>query len=120
MEKKGFLYVFLAFLVVVLASCSRLESERHKLFMKGQILEVTGNTAFLCIGSKDAAEVGDRFTVYKFTRVGNPNPEEVERPSYKREVAGKIKIIEVFEEHMAKAIILSGDVKPNYFIEMEE
>jgi hypothetical protein len=40
-------------------------------------------------------------------------------PIYKREVAGRIKIVEIFDEHMAKAIILAGEVKPNYFAEME-
>ena len=97
-----------------------MESERHKLLMKGQILDVIDNSAYLCIGSKDGAEVGDQFTVYKFTRTGNPNLEYAGHPYYKRDVVGKIKIIEIFDEHMAKANILSGEVKPNYFVELED
>ena len=119
MERKLPFSAFLILLIVVLAGCSRVESERHKLLMKGQILEVVGDSAYFCIGSKDEAEVGDQFTVYKFMRADNPNSETPERPYYKREVAGRIKITEVFEEHMAKAIILSGEVKPNYFVEFE-
>jgi len=50
----------------------------------------------------------------------NPKSEYAEQPYYTREVAGKIKIIEVFDEHMAKATILSGEVKPHYFAEIDE
>jgi hypothetical protein len=120
MKRKLFFNVFLVFLAVALAGCSRMESERHKLLMKGQILDVIGNSAYLCIGSKDGAEAGDRFTVYKFTRTVNPKSEYAEQPYYKREVAGKIKIIEIFDEHMAKATILSGEVKPHDFAEIED
>jgi hypothetical protein len=119
MRRNLFFKAFLMFLLVALAGCSRMESERHKLLMKGQILEVIDNAAYLCIGSKDGAEVGDQFTVYKFTRIENPNSKYADQPYYKREVAGRIKIVEVFDEHMAKAIILSGEVKPPYVAELE-
>jgi hypothetical protein len=119
MKRKLFVNAFLVFLVVALAACSRMESERHKLLMKGQVLDVIGNSAYLCVGSKDGAEVGDQFTVYKFTQAVNPNSEYSGQPYYKREVAGKIKIVEIFDEHMAKAVILAGEVKPHYFAELE-
>jgi hypothetical protein len=118
MKRKLFFNAFLVFLAVALAGCSRMESERHKLVMKGQILDVIGDSAYLCIGSKDGAEVGDQFTVYKFMRTVNPYSDYAEQPYYKREVAGRIKIIEIFDEHMAKAIILVGEVKPHYFAEL--
>ena len=110
---------FLVFLVVVLAGCSKMESARHEHLMKGQILEVTDNSAYLCIGSKDGAEVGDQFAVYKFTRGVNPDSKYSAHPHYEREQVGKIKITEIVDEHMAKANILSGEVKPHYFIELE-
>ena len=96
-----------------------MDSARHKMLMKGQILEVTDNSAYLCIGSKDRAEVGDQFVVYKFTRVVNPDSKYAPHPQYDREQVGKIKITEIVDEHMAKATILAGEVKPNYFVELE-
>ena len=119
MKSKLFFKAFLLFLVVAVVGCSRMEAQRHKLSMKGQILDVIGNSAYLCIGSKDGAEVGDQFMVYRFSRAMNPNAEYAEQPYYKREVAGKIRIIEIFDEHMAKARILEGEVKPHYFAELE-
>ena len=119
MRRKILFNAFLAILIVTMAGCSRLESERHKILMKGQILEVTDNSAYLCIGSKDGAEVGDQFAVYKFTRVENPDSKYAGQPYYKRDEVGKIKITEIVHEHMAKANIVSGEVKPNYFVELE-
>jgi hypothetical protein len=116
MKRKILFNAFLVILIVTMAGCSRMESERHKILMKGQILEVTDNSAYLCIGSKDGAEVGDQFAVYKFTRVANP---DAAHPHYEREQVGKIKITEIVDEHMAKANIVAGEVKPNYFVELE-
>ena len=110
----------LVLLVVALAGCSRMETARHEILMKGQILEVTDNSAYLCIGSKDGADVGDQFAVYKFTRAVNPDSKYAAHPYYEREVVGKIKITEIVDEHMAKANIVAGEVHPNYFVELEE
>lgn len=120
MKRKLVFNAFLVFLVVALVGCSDMESARHEILMKGQILEVTDNSAYLCIGSKDGAEVGDQFAVYKFTRAENPDSKYAGHPYYKREVVGRIKITDVFDEHMAKANILAGEVKPNYFVELED
>jgi hypothetical protein len=119
MKSKLVFNAFLVFLVLALAGCSRMESARHEHIMKGQILEVTDNSAYLCIGSKDGAEVGDQFVVYKFTRGVNPDSKYTSQPYYKRDQVGKIKITEIIDEHMARAKILEGEVKPHYFVELE-
>jgi hypothetical protein len=119
MKRKVLFKAFLMILIVTVAGCSRMESARHEILMKGQILEVTDNSAYLCIGSKDGAEVGDQFAVYKFTRVVNLDSKHATHPQYEREQVGKIKITEIVDEHMAKANILAGEVKPNYFVELE-
>jgi hypothetical protein len=120
MKKKILFNAFLVILVVAMAGCSRMDTARHEMLMKGQFLEVTDNSAYLCIGSKDGAEVGDQFAVYKFTRVANPDSKYAAHPKYDREQVGKIKITEIVDEHMAKANIASGEVKPTYFIELED
>jgi hypothetical protein len=119
MKNKVFFNALLVILIITMTGCSKMESARHEVLMKGQILEVTDNSAYLCIGSKDGAEVGDQFVVYKFTRAVNPDSKDAPHPQYDREQVGKIKITEIVDGHMAKAKILSGEVKPNYFVELE-
>ena len=111
---------FLLIFIVAMAGCSKMETAKHEILMKGQILEITNNSAYLCIGSKDGAEVGDQFAVYKFTRAVNPDSTYDVHPSYKREQVGRIKITEIVDEHMAKAHVLTGEVHPGYLVELEE
>ena len=111
--------VLLTVLLVVIAGCSTMGSLEHNVMMKGQILDVTDNSAYLCIGSKDGAEVGQEYAVYKFSRAMNPNPKYAAQPYFKRDKVGKIKITEIVDEHMAKASIVRGEVKANDFVELE-
>jgi hypothetical protein len=111
--------VLLTVLLVVIAGCSTMGSLEHNVLMKGQILDVTDNSAYLCIGSKDGAEVGQEYAVYKFSRAMNPNPKYAAQPYFKRDKVGKIKITEIVDEHMAKASIVRGEVKANDFVELE-
>jgi hypothetical protein len=99
------------------AGCATLESWEHKYVMRGQILEVSGDTAYLCIGSADGAQPGQELTVYRFVRTGSLSPKSSLR--YKREKTGKIRIIEVVDEHMANARIISGEAKEHYVVELE-
>jgi hypothetical protein len=85
--------------------------------MRGQILDVNQNTAYLCIGSRDGARAGQEFSVYKFERIFS-NP-KMQVPSFKREETGTVKITEIVDEHYAKASILNGDVKVNYVVELK-
>lgn len=103
--------------VVALAGCATLETAGHKYIMRGQILEMSGDTAYLCIGSADGATVGQELTVYKFVRTGSLSSKTSLR--YKRELTGKVKITEIVDEHMANAKIISGEARENYIVELE-
>jgi hypothetical protein len=78
--------------------------------MSGQILEVSDGVVYLCVGTKDGAQVGQEFTAYRFERIPSVNPKST-APSFKRAETGKIKISAIVDEHMATAKILSGSVK---------
>jgi len=86
--------------------------------MRGQILEVDDNIAYLCIGSSDGASVGQELTVVKHGRM--PTPARFSEPRYKREEIGKVKIVEIVDEHYAKANVLTGEVKVNYVVELRK
>ena len=112
-------FTFAALLIVglMLSGCASLQTAGHKYIMRGQVLEVSNSTAYLCVGTKDGAQIGQEFVVYRFERTPSVNPKST-APSYKRVETGKIKITEIVDEHMATAKILSGSVKSNDVAEL--
>lgn len=110
--------LFMVFLVAVVG-CASLESGAHKYLMRGQILEIADDTAYLCVGSKDGAKAGQEYMVYRFVRAPNPSPKAVQ-PYYKREQIGKVRVTEIVDEHMATAKVLAGHVKENDVVELEQ
>lgn len=105
-------------LFLVTAGCASLETAGHKYLMRGQVIDMTEGMAYLCIGSADGAQVGQELTAYKFVKAPNPNPKSVQ-PYYTREETGKVKIVEIVDEHYARAKVLSGEVKENYVVELK-
>lgn len=103
----------LAIFVIAGAGCASLDSMRHQYIMRGQVLEAEGSDVYLCIGSKDGAEVGQEFVVYRFVKSGR------RYPSVLKENKGTVKIIEIIDEHYAKAKVLAGDVKVNDVVELK-
>ena len=89
----------------------------HKYLMKGQILEVDKQEAYLCIGSAEGAKAGQKFSVFRYVKARG-SVEKQSLPGYKRELVGAVKITEVVDEHFAKAIILDGDIKINDVAEL--
>ena len=98
------------------AGCAASNSVRHQYLMRGQILEMTNGTAYLCIGSSEGAKVGQEYDVYRFEKAESPGKQQ---SSYKREKTGAVKIIEIVDEHFARAEVVSGEVKENLFVELK-
>ena len=119
MKKSGVISILFMVLALGMASMAGAASLEHKYFMVGQILEVNGDAAYLCIGSKEGAQVGQELTVYKHVRTPNPNSKSPV-PYFKREETGKIKILEIVDEHMATAKIIKGKVQINNTAELNE
>lgn len=115
--KKGTLAgVLLAVLLMVMGGCAMMGTVRHEYFMRGQILDVNNNIAYLCIGSSDGASVGQELTVHRFEKI--PGTSRA-KSSFKKVETGKIKIIEIVDEHYAKAEVVTGEVKVNYTAELK-
>lgn len=112
--KAKFIFITLGIIVFFITSCATLETARHKYIMRGQILEVSADGVYLCIGSADGAEVGQELKVYRFVRL----PPMKTIPNYKREDTGTVKITEVVDEHFAIAKILTGEARENYIVEL--
>lgn len=104
--------ILVVILTLMVSGCAGLQAAGHKHVMRGQILEVSDSIAYLCVGSNDGAQIGQELTVYRFNKIPNPSV-KTKSPQFKRQEIGKIKILEIVDEHMANATILSGDVKVN-------
>ena len=89
-----------------------LEKARHAIFMRGQILDVEGGTAYLCLGTEQGAKVGDVLTVRRYVKIGGARG-----GNYRVDNIGSVQITEVFS-HMANAKILKGDVKVHDVVDL--
>jgi hypothetical protein len=117
MKRNYILSALLAIFIIAVAGCASLGSAGHKYVMRGQILETTGSDVYLCVGSKDGANVGQEFAVYRFVKEISPNPKLPMR--FRKEEKGTVKITEIVDEHYAKAKVLAGDVKVNDVVELK-
>jgi hypothetical protein len=117
MRKTAILNVFLAILFIVTAGCATMETAKHGYMMKGQILDVSNGVAYLCIGSAEGAKAGQEFPVYRHTKLEYTGEKQASQ-RYNREQVGSVKIMEVVDEHYAKANVLRGDIKANDIAEL--
>jgi hypothetical protein len=121
MQNRTLVNGFGMLLMLIIAGCATLKSAGHEYIMRGQILEIAGDSAYLCIGSHDGAKVGQEYTVYRFVRSPSVIPaSRPQIPYYRREEIGKIKITEIVDEHMATAKVLSGEVAANDVVELNK
>ncbi len=102
-------FIPVTFIAFLMFSCATVY---HGYLMKGSIIEASDSNVYLCIGSKDGASVGQELNVYKIIRV------TAARPTFRRELAGKVKITEIVDEHFAKAIVISGKADKDDIVEL--
>jgi len=116
MKTKSFIYTVL--LVILVVAISYVFFHHHKYFMRGTVLEVVDGTIYLCVGSSDGAKAGQELTVIRVVNTGNFNPKGY--PVFERKEVGKVKILEIVDEHMANAKIISGEAKLNDIVELKK
>lgn len=103
-------------LLLPLAGCAGMEGAGHKYVMRGQILEVSDDSTYLCVGTNDGAKVGQELGVYKYTK--RPSHPKLQARKFKKEKTGVVRITGIMDEHMATAKIISGQAKQNYIVEL--
>jgi hypothetical protein len=119
MKKKSFIYMVLLVLLVVTTSYAA--SVYHKYLMRGTVLESTDGKIYLCVGTSDGAKAGQELTVVRFVKTETESPGlKGQHPMFKREEVGKVKILEIVDEHMANAKIISGEAKVNDIVELKK
>jgi hypothetical protein len=106
-------------LVLFVVSTSFAGSVYHKYIMRGTVLESIDGKIYLCVGTSDGAKAGQELTVVRFLKTG-ATPGLKEQPRFERKEVGKVKILEIVDEHMANAKILSGEAKVNDIVELKK
>ncbi|HEX9024191.1 MAG TPA: hypothetical protein VF799_10160 [Geobacteraceae bacterium] len=110
MRKRAFAKLFAAILFLAVAGCATIRTAEHSYVMKGQILELNNNVAYLCIGTAEGAKPGQEFPVYRYERIPYAG-EKGGNMKFKRELVGAVKITQVVHEHYAEADVVRGDVR---------
>ena len=90
----------------------------HRYVMKGSLMEVDDEGIYLCVGTKDGAVAGQQIDVFRYSRHRGANPKSGVR--FRREKVGRIEILEVVDEHFARAKPLEGKLKEGDMAELEE
>ena len=101
-----------AILAASLGACASVSPTYHHMVMRGQVLSTDDNgqavspQAQICIGSKDGAAVGQTFDVIRHIKVtGGPKGP---KPGFRRELVGKVRIVEIYGDHYANVEPVSG------------
>jgi hypothetical protein len=109
----GLLMLLMA--VLMISTYATAQTGLHSSMMKGSVIEIENSNVYICIGSRDGAKVGQELDVYN---IGAKPMVYKGPPSFERKHTGKLKIIEVLDEHFARAILVSGKAEIAYIVEL--
>lgn len=103
-------------LLALLSACASNGPVRHY-FMQGQVLSVTDQQVVLCIGTAHGAEAGQVLSVFRHTPV-DTSPKAPPQ-GFQRAEMGQVRIVEVFDEHYARAEVVAGTIHVNDTAELQ-
>lgn len=88
----------------------------HTIFMRGQIVSLSGNEAVVCIGRADGAEQSQVLDVYRISQ--RPGPSKG-TPTFTRTKVAQVTIEEVFDDHFARARVTQGAAARHDVVELQ-
>lgn len=103
-------------LVFSLAGCATTKAFYHTYIMRGTIVDSSPPRVVLCIGRRDGAEVGQELEVYEIEKEYSENPELED--TFTRNLTGKVRITEIFDDHFAKVLIIEGTAVVGSVVEL--
>jgi hypothetical protein len=107
--------VLLLIVTLMLSPYTTAQTGLHSRLMKGSVIEIQDSNIYICIGSRDGAKVGQELDVYN---VGAKPMMYNQPPGFTRENTGKIRIVEILDEHFARTILISGKAERGYIVEL--
>jgi hypothetical protein len=93
-------------------------SFHHRYLMKGNILAIEDGEVYLCVGTHDGAVAGQVLDVVRVRRAGVRGLKG-SGMRFKREHVGKVRIVEVVDEHFARAERVEGELRESDLVELE-
>lgn len=90
----------------------------HKYLMRVQVLEASSGTVYLCVGTADGAKKGHQLSADHYVPGRTPGS-KTSGPTFTREKTGTVEIIEIVDDHYARAKVLSGDVEEGNLVQLE-
>ena len=72
----------------------------------------------MSLRTADGATKGQRLSAYRFISTTKPIP-RANTTTFTREKTGTVEIVEIVDEHYARARVLSGDVHEGNMVELE-
>ena len=118
MQSRVLRSVVLIPLLVAMSACSSLKSAGHEYVMRGQVVAIDGKEAVVCLGTRDGAQVGQQLSVYRSVEKGVGGPGK-NPPRWERINVGAVRLVEVVDEHFAKAQVTSGEVSRHDIVELK-
>lgn len=103
-------------LIVLLSACASNGPVRHY-FMQGQVLSVNDQQVVLCIGTAHGAEAGQVLSVFQHTPI--QTTPKAPPQGFRRTEMGQVRIVEVFDEHYARAEVVAGTIHVNDTAELQ-
>ena len=116
MHTKRLFLLLTIFSAAALAACVP-NTVQHGWIMRGQVLAIDNGVATVCIGTRDGAKVGQVLEVQHITVTPTSNPHN-SGPTFSRRDSGRVEITELFDEHYARAQVVSGNPAVNDVVEL--
>lgn len=105
--------------LMAISACSSIQSARHEYLMRGQVVEIEGSEAVICVGSQDGAKTGQELNAYKL--VAKNFGGSAKTPArWEKVKVGTVRIEQVIDEHFAKARVTNGDIVVNNIVELSQ
>jgi hypothetical protein len=100
-----------------LSGCATSSPAYHSYVMQGQVLSMENNTLNICVGERDGATIGQVLDVVRHVpRTSSP---KATTPSFRREDVGTVRIVSLFDDHYATAVVVSGQPQVNDTVHFE-
>lgn len=117
MRMRFYVIAVMTSVLLGLSACASMQSARHEYLMRGQVVELTGSEAVVCVGSQDGAQAGQELNAYKLVSVNVGGSARIP-PRWEKQKIGTVRILQVIDEHFARAQVISGQVEVNNIVEL--
>ncbi len=103
--------ILATFVIFLIVSCAAV----YYPLSKGRVVEGVNSVVYVDIQRENGVSVGQELKVYKAIMYSK---EQVAIPASKGVESGKVKITEILDKHLAKAVVISGKAEKGDIVEL--